>query len=194
MENKILGMRLDKFDDKFLFDFNENRERFDVISAKYNVIKAIASIYDPLGLLNPIVMQIKTFFRKLFSAKNDRDELITNDCLEEWNEFVKSFSTIEFISVSRLYCYHNTNYPVFTIKLHGFSDASMKACGCCVYLRFVHRSKYVKAVLVTSKSRVAHLCKQSIPKVDLLPCMLLVFLFNTLKKEFLRYFKFSLID
>ena len=78
-KNKILGLQWDKFEDNFVFDFTEIREKFDVIPTKRNVIKAIASIYDPLGLLNPIVVQMKTFFQRLCSAKYDWDDLITND-------------------------------------------------------------------------------------------------------------------
>ena len=81
---------------------------------------------------------------------------------------LKSLSTIEFVSVPRHYFYHNTYNPVVTIELHGFYDASMKTYGCCVYLRFDHRSKFVKVVLVTSKSRISPLSKQSIPKLELL--------------------------
>ena len=92
---------------------------------------------------------------------------------------VKSLIVIKFISVLKLYCYYNTNDPVVTIELHGFYDASMKAYGCYVYLRFVHRFKFVEVVLVTSKSRIAPLHKQSIPKLELSSCLLLVRLINT---------------
>ena len=135
-------------------------------------------------MLNPIVVQIKICFQKLRSTKYDWDDLITNDYLEEWNELVKSLSAIEFISVPRIYCYHNTNDPVVPIELHGFSDASMKPYRCYVYLRFVHRFKFVKVVLATSKSRISPLRKQSTPKLELLSCLLLVCLTNTLKKGF----------
>ena len=175
-KNKILGLQWDKFEDNFVFDFTEIREKFDVIPTKRNVIKAIASIYDPLGLLNPIVVQMKTFFQRLCSAKHDWDNLITNDYSEDWNELVKSLSVIEFISVPRLYSYYNTNDPIVKIELHGFCDASMNADGCCVYFRFVHRSKFVKVVLVTPKSRIAPLRKQSIPKLELLARLFIVYL------------------
>ena len=49
-------------------------------------------------------------------------------------------------------------------------------------------SKFVIVVLVTSKSRIAPLRKQSIPKLELLSCLLLVHLFNTLKKEFKNFY------
>ena len=71
IENKILGLRWDKFEYNFIFDFNEICERFDVMPNRRNVIKAIASICHPLGLLNLIVVQMKTFFQKLRSAKYD---------------------------------------------------------------------------------------------------------------------------
>ena len=61
----------------------------------------------------------------------------------------------------------------------------MKAYGCCVYLCLVHRSKFVKVVLVTSKSRITPYRKQSISKLELLSFLLLVRLINTLKKEFI---------
>ena len=109
IENKILGLRWDKFEDNFIFDFNEIRERFDVIPTKHNVIKEILSIYDPLGLLNSIAEQMKTFLQKLCSAKYDWDDLISNDYLEEWNELVKSLSAIECISVLRL-CYNRVTW------------------------------------------------------------------------------------
>ena len=131
---------------------------------------------------------MKTFSQRLCSAEYDWNDLITNDCLEEWNESVKSLIAIKFISVPKLYCYYNTNDPVVTIELHGFCDASMKAYGCCVYLRFAHRSKFVEVVLVTFKSRIAPLHKQSIPKLELSSCWLLVRLIDTWKKEFKNFY------
>ena len=124
IKNKILGLQWDKLEDDFVFDFTEIPEKFDVIPTKRNVIKAIASIYDPLGLLNPIVVHMKKFFQRLCSAKYGWDDLITNDYLEEWNELVKFLSAIEFIRVPRLYCcYHNNDLAV-TIELHGFCEAT----------------------------------------------------------------------
>ena len=75
-------------------------------------------------------------------------------------------------------------YRDFTV----ITTLSMNAYGCRVYLRFVHRSKFATVVLVTSKSRIAPLRKQRIPKLELLSCLLLVPLFNTLKKEFKNFY------
>ena len=116
--------------------------------------------------------------------------MITNDYLEEWNELVKSLSAIEFISVPRPYYYHSTNDPVVMTELHGFCDVSIKANRCCVYLRFAHRTKFVKVVFVTSKLWIVPLYKQSIRKLELLSFLLLVCLINTLKNEFKSFMIF----
>ena len=79
IENKILGLKWDKFEDSFVFDFNEIREKFNVLLTKCHVVKAIASVYDPLGLLNPVAVQIKIFFPRLCPAKYDWDDMITRN-------------------------------------------------------------------------------------------------------------------
>ena len=79
LENKILGLKWDKFEDSFAFDFTEIREKFDVLLTKCHVVKAIASVYDPLGLLNPVVVQMKIFFQRLCPAKYDWDGMITRN-------------------------------------------------------------------------------------------------------------------
>ena len=68
IENKILGIKWDKFEDSFFFFFNEIRGRFGVLPTKRNVIEAIGSLYDLLELLNPIVVHMKTFFSKVMFA------------------------------------------------------------------------------------------------------------------------------
>lgn len=103
---------------------------------------------------------------------------------------IKSLYTIEFISVPRPYYYHSTNDPVVMTELHGFCDVSIKANRCCVYLRFAHRTKFVKVVFVTSKPWIVPLYKQSIRKLELLSFLLLVCLINTLKNEFKSFMIF----
>ena len=53
MENKVLRLKWEKFEDNVIFYFNETRKRFEVMPTKSNVIKAIASICDPLRVVKP---------------------------------------------------------------------------------------------------------------------------------------------
>lgn len=67
---------------------------------------------------------------------------------------------------------------IHTIVLHGFSDASEKAYGAVVYIRSIDNTGTVCSHLAASKSRVAPLKKQSIPRLELCAALLLAELIN----------------
>ena len=74
-KNKILGVIWNKAEDKLCFDFNEIVKKFKENATKRQVIQAaIASIYDPLGLINPVIVKFKVFFQKLCAIKLDWDD------------------------------------------------------------------------------------------------------------------------
>ena len=63
---------------------------------------------------------------------------------------------------------------VMNIEIHGFSDASQKAYGACVYLRCKNSDGSVTINLLCSKSRVAPLKVISVPRLELNAILLLV--------------------
>lgn len=71
---------------------------------------------------------------------------------------------------------------VILIELHGFSDASERAYGACVYLRSVSSTSQVSIRLIASKSRVSPVKSVSIPCLDLCGAVLLAQLVDKLKK------------
>ena len=76
------------------------------------------------------------------------------------------------------------------MQLHGFSDASEKAYAAVVYMRSCYDNGTVDVKLVTSKSRVAPLSKQSIPRLELLGALILARLADALSSlgiEFTNY-------
>ena len=64
--------------------------------------------------------------------------------IDRWNEILSSLSMTQPFSIDRQYAYKNDQDSFESIELHGFSDASQNAYGCCVYLRFKYRSGPVK--------------------------------------------------
>jgi hypothetical protein len=60
-----------------------------------------------------------------------------------------------------------------SIELHGFCDASESAYGACVYVRCISMTEEVSVNLLSSKSRVAPLKKQTIPRLELCGVVLL---------------------
>ena len=69
-------------------------------------------------------------------------------------------------------CYASTDGEVIASELHGFCDASAKAYGAVVFLRIVAtRESYVR--FVSSKTRVAPLSEQTIPRLEVLSAVVL---------------------
>ena len=82
------------------------------------------------------------------------------------------------IPVSQCYfSYVSHYYPSY--ELHGFSDASSKAYAAVVYLRSVHQNGKIEVSLVASKTRVAPIKRQSIPRLELLGATILACLVNS---------------
>ena len=69
---------------------------------------------------------------------------------------------------------------VESVQLHGFGDASNMAFGSNVYAR-VQKKEETHAELVTSKTRVTPLKKETIPKLELLSALTTPSLINTVK-------------
>ena len=135
------------------------------------MIKLLASIYDPLGVLNPIVVTFKVFFQKLCLSKLGWDEHLDGDLLKEWNVIIDGLSDASDICVPRIYA--DMSRDVDCVELHGFADASVKAYGCCIYMRVKYVDGSVVSCLVCAKSRVAPIKKMTVPRLELCGAVLL---------------------
>ena len=74
---------------------------------------------------------------------------------------------------------------IVSYKLHGFSDASEKAYGSCLYLKCVTNNNFMSTLLVASKSRVVlYKNKITIPRLELLGNLILSRLILTVLNSF----------
>ena len=62
--------------------------------------------------------------------------------------------------------------PVVSTKVITFTDASVEAYGCAVYIRHEYESHEVTCRLVTSKSKVAPLTPMTVPKLEVMGAVL----------------------
>ena len=135
---------------------------------KRNVIQFASSIFDPLGLINPLVVKFKLLFQKLCTRNLQWDERITDDLLKIWQELITDLRESSEIRFHRAYYGSNETDPVTSHELHGFCDASQDAYGCCIYLKPTVASGVSTPSLVASKPRVAPLKKRTMPQLELL--------------------------
>ena len=92
---------------------------------------------------------------------------------EKWARLVEGLRTKEPMRIARRYSHNNSsNY-----MLLGFCDASQRAYAAVAYLSGDNGS----CSLIASKTRVAPLLKQTIPRLELLGAVLLARLMTTIK-------------
>ena len=169
---KVLGLEWDIQNDEIVFQF----EPFICLAksltpTKRNVLKVCASFYDPLGFISPITARIKTIFQVLCKNRCSWDENISSDIESIWNDFLADLKQIETLRVKR-FAFVQPKEIILSISLHGFCDSSSQVyCG-MVYIR-VETTLCIRVNFLYAKTKVAPLKKLSIPRLELLGCVLL---------------------
>ncbi|GFS67819.1 integrase catalytic domain-containing protein [Trichonephila clavipes] len=141
-------------------------------------LSTIARIYDPLGLLGPVVVKAKIFLQKLWMLKIDLTDLLPDTINREWRQFVESLQVVNDININRCIVVEQPE----VIELHGFSDASQSAYGAVVYCKSITSDRKMLVHLIASKSRVAPTKQTTIPRLELCAAVLLAKLVHRVKQ------------
>ena len=190
---KVLGMTWNKKQDTFEFSFAHQLSLFESVVSKRGLLSVVASFYDPLGLISPVILLLKVMFQKLCQEKGGWDKPLESKMIEQVTNIFHDMKNCEKITFPR--CYSRVN-KVRGIELHMFSDASELAFGAVIYMR-VSCDDGIYISLVAAKSRIAPLKKQSIPRLELLAALtgvrLLLSVHSTLSKviEFQKIYCWS---
>ncbi|XP_055623126.1 uncharacterized protein LOC129766576 [Toxorhynchites rutilus septentrionalis] len=156
---KTLGINWEPSTDQFRFSINISRKEGPITKRK--ILSEIAQLYDPLGLIAPIIVRAKVLMQQLWMLSLDWDEEIPIEIETTWTKFVNELPYLANFRIDR-YAFEEGD-----VQLHCFADASDVAYGACLYVRSVGINQEVKVELLTSKSRVAPLKKRSIPRLEL---------------------------
>ncbi|GFX10136.1 uncharacterized protein TNCV_1865341 [Trichonephila clavipes] len=104
------------------------------------VLSTIARIFDPLGLLGPIITWAKIFMQRLWLLELGWSDELPFKEEKEWRRFIDSFKAVNNISIDRCTVIHRAE----SIELHAFSDASEKAYSSSIYLKSISALGEVK--------------------------------------------------
>ncbi|GFW88953.1 DUF5641 domain-containing protein [Trichonephila clavipes] len=130
------------------------------IFTKRHVLSQIARIFDPLGLLGPVISKAKFFMQQLWLLKLEWHEKLHVPVAAEWASFVQSLPVLERLKIPRFVLSENLE----SIILYGFSDASEKGFGAVIYVSVIKNNGDRHSQLLCSKSRVAPLKTLTIPR------------------------------
>ncbi|KAK4324215.1 hypothetical protein Pmani_005217 [Petrolisthes manimaculis] len=171
--------------------------RQDVITSLPNVLtkrmilRQVASIYDPLGLVTPFTLQAKLLIRKLVTQRKDIsgnnvesigwDDPLPNNLKEMWKTFFLDLYDLETLSFKRcLKPVYAEGNPILIV----FSDGSTQAYGTCAYLQWKLKSGQYEVKLIAAKGRIAPSRQLTIPRLELCGAVLACRLREMIVREF----------
>ena len=187
-ERKILGLNWDVEKDTFMFYFDWLVQfARELPLNKRSVLKVVAKLYDPLGLISPLFITVKALFQDLCKLKIGWDKPLDEELTLRYSSWLSDLLKVKCIPVERRYV-PNSEENVISLQIHGFGDSSEVAYAAVVYLR-IETSEGAYTQLVMSKTRVAPLAKQTIPRLELLAALILSRLINRVRVALLPVIK-----
>lgn len=178
MTIKALGIKWNPTTDKILIDVNAiNVEKL----TKRNVLSEIAKIYDPEGLLGPVVFRFKLFMKTVWQLKTSWDEQLPAKETEEWEEITRNIIELRKIRIAR----HVMISTFVKIEMHGFSDASDQGYGAAIYIRSEDSNGNRACHLICAKSRIAPTERRSTARLELCGGVVLANLMQQVEKAFI---------
>lgn len=138
-------------------------------ATKRAILSAIGRLFDPLGLVGPVVIRAKLIMQKLWLSGVGWDEPVEPALLTSWLNFREQLPDVNNIRVPR-----QVTMPNFIkIQLHAFCDASERGFGACVFIRVSDAFGKTQVRLLCAKSRVAPLKTISLARLELCGALLL---------------------
>uniref|UniRef100_A0A914UQF9 Peptidase aspartic putative domain-containing protein n=1 Tax=Plectus sambesii TaxID=2011161 RepID=A0A914UQF9_9BILA len=136
-------------------------------TTKRHVLQAIASVFDPLGLLAPAIVPAKRFFQELWQKPYNWDQQLSVDDENRWKNLAQSFSDKQLKQPRKVYDSKHEG----RLTLHTFVDASAIAYAAAIYLRQELKGGVI-VTLLYAKSRLCPIKGMTIPRLELMAAVI----------------------
>ncbi|XP_074034599.1 uncharacterized protein [Leptinotarsa decemlineata] len=163
---KTLGIQLDNKRDNLTYKISPIHLTSSI--TKRQILSIIAQIYDPLGLLAPVIIIAKIIIQNLWALKQSWDENVPPNIFLQWSKFYNQLNELNNLKIPR--CSLSDNQSI--IDIHCFCDASQQAYASCIYFRSKNSAGNYVSRLVCSKSKVSPLKPLTIPRLELCAALL----------------------
>ena len=122
---------------------------------------------------------MKTIFPLICKGKLDWDEKVPLEIEVIWREFLSKLENWNCLKVKR-FAFYETEENILSVDLQGFSDSSNQIYYAVVYL-LIETTFGIPVSFLVSKTKVTPLKTLSMPRLELLSCVLLSKLLNVTK-------------
>ena len=149
------------------------------------ILSTVCSVYDPLGIVAPVILVGKQLLQELCHDGIEWDDPVPSHVHSQWEKWRSELPLLEKITIARCVKPPSFGEPVVT-ELHSFSDASDVGLGQVTYLRLVNNLNQVHVSFLMGKARVAPLKPMSTPRRELTAAVISVNVSSMLSRE-LKY-------
>ena len=140
---KVLGIYWNTEEDNIGFEVRLKGKP----NTKRGMLSVVSSIYDPLGLVSPIILEGRQIVQKVCFGKLNWDEPVNEDVKQHWQNWMCKLKSLKNIKLNR--CYKPAGFgKVVSCTLHYFSDASERGYGQVTYIRLVNKIAKIHCSLV----------------------------------------------
>ena len=178
-KDRALGVSWNVEMDNFGYDVNLESQP----CTRRTILSTVASLYDPLGLVAPVIVYAKMIFQESCTL-GTWDTPITGNLCQAWEKWISDLHKLANYGVPR--CLGVKNAGVSHAELHIFCDGSEKAYGAVAYARCLEDDGIVHCNIIMAKSRLVPLKKntlKTIPRIELNAARLAVQVYLILKRE-----------
>ena len=133
-------------------------------NTKRGILSATSSVFDPLGLAAPYVINAKLIIQELWTHQVKWDDELPNDILKKWQSWKEGLKTSRAITIPRWYGFHRDECQ--NVQLHLFCVASEIAYRAVAYFRTV-TCGHVNVSFIISNTRLAPITTLTIPRLEL---------------------------
>ncbi|KAH7708794.1 Pao retrotransposon peptidase family protein [Aphelenchoides avenae] len=130
------------------------------------MLRLVAQIFDPLGLVQAILLLAKLVIQELWKNETDWDDDVAEKYKLLWEEAIKDFDTTTIRIPRRI-----STGKIHSAEVHIFTDGSSQAYGATAYLRVTEPDGTYRTNLVYARSKVKPIKdadKFTIPRMELL--------------------------
>ena len=175
---RALGLHWNMETDMFTFKVNLKEKP----NTRRGILSLTSSLYDPLGLVAPIILLANKLLQDFCKQKLGWDDPINDDDKERWEKSKNQLSGLPKIKVNR--CFKLVGFgELKLVELHSFADASQVAYGAVCYLRLVDVNDRMHCAFLVGRSRLAHVRPMTVPGLELCAAVLAVQLKQSIKAE-----------
>ncbi|XP_047741664.1 uncharacterized protein LOC125179586 [Hyalella azteca] len=155
-------------------------------SSRRNILSLTASIYDPLGLIAPVIVRGRKIFQESCRLHLDWDQPLPPELRQAWEDWLASLDSLSAYEIPRCLKFSVAPRETISTELHTFCDGSETAYGAVCYLRFITFEGAFVSPPVFSKARLTPLGNKTlktIPRIELCAAKLAVDVARCVQRE-----------